>query len=81
MPLPAAVGEGDVAVAEEVPQAVRPISAHVSPAAIIHGFLPFGSTDIALATGRAEMVSRRLAGSWSFMMAFLLLRQLSRAWR
>jgi hypothetical protein len=36
-PLPAAVAEGDVAVAEDVPQAAEsPITAHISTAGMIH---------------------------------------------
>jgi hypothetical protein len=37
--------------------------------------------DIALEMGRAGTVWRWLVGSWSLMMAFLLLRQLSREWQ
>ena len=40
-----------------------------------------GGPDIALEMGRAGTVWRGLVGSWSFMMAFLLLRQLSREWQ
>jgi hypothetical protein len=43
-PPPAAVGEGDVAVTEDVPQAAdSPITADVSAAAMIHRLLPFNS--------------------------------------
>jgi hypothetical protein len=44
VPLPAAVAEGDVAVAEDVPQAAEsPITAHISTAAMIHPLLLFDS--------------------------------------
>jgi hypothetical protein len=42
-PLPAAVAEGDVAFAEDVPQAESPIAAHISAAAMIHRLLLFDS--------------------------------------
>ncbi|MDQ6720971.1 MAG: hypothetical protein M3003_09270 [Candidatus Dormibacteraeota bacterium] len=43
-PLPAAAAEGDVAVAEDVPQAaVSPITAHIPTAAMIHRLLLFDS--------------------------------------
>ena len=43
-PLPAAVAEGDVAVAEDVPQAAEsPITAHIPTAAMIHRLLLFDS--------------------------------------
>ena len=38
-PLLAAVPEGDVAAAEDVPQAETPITAHISAAAMIHRLL------------------------------------------
>jgi len=41
-PLAAAVAEGDVAVADDVPQAAAsPITADISTAAMIHRLLPF----------------------------------------
>jgi hypothetical protein len=41
-PLPAGVAEGDVTVADDVPQAApSPITADISPAAMIHRLLPF----------------------------------------
>jgi hypothetical protein len=43
-PLPAAVAEGDVAVAEDVPQAAEsPIAAHISTGTMIHRLLLFDS--------------------------------------
>ena len=43
-PPPAAVAEGDVAVAEDVPQAAEsPITAHIPTAAMIHRLLLFDS--------------------------------------
>jgi hypothetical protein len=78
--LPAAVAEGDVAVAEGVPQAAEsPITTHVSAAGMIHRLVLFDSNrrtpDVALETGRAGPVSWGFVGAYSFMMAFLLLRQ------
>ncbi|HAF19316.1 MAG TPA: hypothetical protein DCK96_06150 [Chloroflexi bacterium] len=53
-PLPAAIAEGDVAVAEDVPQAAEsPITRHVSTAPMIHRLLLFD----------AETVSWVLVGS------------------
>lgn len=41
-PLPAVVAEGDVAIADGVPQAAAsPITADISTAAMIHRLLPF----------------------------------------
>jgi hypothetical protein len=52
--LPAAIAEGDVAVAEDVPQAAEsPITRHVSTAPMIHRLLLFD----------AETVSWVLVGS------------------
>jgi hypothetical protein len=66
--LPAAVAEGDVAVAEDVPQAAEsPITAHIRAAALIHRLLLFDSNrrtpGLALETGRAGTVSWGLVGS------------------
>jgi hypothetical protein len=52
-PLPAAVAEGDVAVAEDAPQAESPITRHVSTAPRIHRLLLFD----------ADIVSWVLVGS------------------
>jgi hypothetical protein len=83
-PLPAAVAGGeDVAVPDDVPHAAEsPITADISAAAMIHRPVPAtsGLADVVLDTGRAETVSWGLVGSYSFMMAFLLLRQLGREW-
>jgi len=65
-PLPDAVAEGDVMVAEDVPQAAEsPITAHISAAAMIHRLLLFDSNrrEVALGTGRAGTVSWGLVGS------------------
>jgi hypothetical protein len=70
-PLAAAVAEGDVAVAEDVPQAESAITAPVSAAVMVHRLLLFDSN-------RRTFV---LVVSSSFMSAFLLLRQLSRQWQ
>jgi hypothetical protein len=71
-PRPPAVGEADVAVAEEGPHAANsPMTAHITTAAMIHPLLdcPEG----ALEMGRAAKVASEVVGSYSFMMAFLLL--------
>jgi hypothetical protein len=52
-PLPAGVADGDVAVAEDAPQAESPITRHVSIEPIIHRLLLLD----------ADMVSRVLVGS------------------
>jgi len=65
-PLPDVVAEGDVVVAEDVPQAAEsPITAHISAAVMIHRLLLFDSDDpdVALETGRAGTVSWGLVGS------------------
>jgi len=66
-PLPAAVAEGEVAVAEDGPQAAEsPITAHISAAGMIHRLRMFDSnrrTPVALETRRAGTVSRGLVGS------------------
>jgi hypothetical protein len=42
--VPVGIAEGDVAVAEDVPQAAEnPITAHISAAAMIHRLFPFDS--------------------------------------
>jgi hypothetical protein len=46
-PLPAAVAEGDVAVAEDVPQAAEsPITTHISTAPMIHRLLPIDAETV-----------------------------------
>jgi hypothetical protein len=42
-PLPAAVAEGEVAVAEDVPQAASPITAKIGARAMLHRLLLFDS--------------------------------------
>ncbi|HXC76836.1 MAG TPA: hypothetical protein VNU19_07280 [Candidatus Acidoferrum sp.] len=42
-PLPAAVGDGDMAVADGVPQAASPITANITAPAISHRLLAFES--------------------------------------
>jgi hypothetical protein len=74
-PPPAAGGEGDVPVAEDMPQAAEsPITAHISTAGKSHRLRLFDSNrHVALETTRAGTVSWGLVESWSFMLAFLLL--------
>jgi hypothetical protein len=81
------VADGDVAVAADVPQPA--ITAHITAAAIIHRLLLFDSNRRtlgrrscwAVATAADETVWWGLVGSYSFMVAFLLLRQPSRDWQ
>ena len=62
-PRPPAVGEADVAVAEEGPQAANsPMTAHIPTAAMIHPLL-LDCPEVALETGRAEKVAWELVGS------------------
>jgi hypothetical protein len=75
-PLAAAAAEGDVAIADGVPQAAEtPITAHISTAPMIHprrlldsrGRTSTKSADVVFETGRMGAFSMWLIGSGPFM--------------